>query len=53
LDIKNDKIDENEELKYISLIKNEKKIDSSGCYIFLLDQSGSMSGEILNYAKMH
>ena len=51
LDIKNDKIDENEELNYTSLIKNEKKIESGGCYIFLLDQSGSMSGENIELCK--
>ena len=53
LDIKNDKkkIDENEELNYSSLIKNEIKIESGGCYIFLLDQSGSMDGKNIELCK--
>ena len=33
LNIKNDKIDENEQLNYTTLIKNEIKIESSGCNI--------------------
>ena len=51
LDIKNDKIDKNEKLNYTTLIKNEIKIESGGCYIFLLDQSGSMSGENIKLCK--
>ena len=41
-----DEIDENENMDYISLIKNneEEKENPEICYIFLLDQSGSMSG---------
>ena len=41
-----DEIDENENIDYISLIKNneEEKENPEICYIFLLDQSGSMSG---------
>ena len=46
-----DEIDEDGHLNYMSLLKNkekeekeEKKI-SKACYIFLLDQSGSMSGD--------
>ena len=41
-----DEIDENEKIDYISLIKNneEEKENPEICYIFLLDQSGSMSG---------
>ena len=39
-------VDENENIKYISLIKNEEKKENQiGCFIFLIDQSGSMSGE--------
>ena len=51
LNIKNDKIDENEQLNYTTLIKNEINIESSGCYIFLLDQSGSMRGEKIELCK--
>ena len=46
-----DEIDEDGHLNYMSLLKNkekeekeEKKI-SKACYIFLLDLSGSMSGD--------
>ena len=41
-----DEIDENENIDYISLIKNneDEKENPEICYIFLLDQSGSMSG---------
>ena len=47
LEIKNDNnIEEEEKVKYISLIKNqEKKENQIGCYIFLIDQSGSMRGD--------
>ena len=38
-------IDENENIKYYSSIKNEEKKDQIGCFIFLIDQSGSMTGE--------
>ena len=45
LDIK-DNIDEDENIKYLSSLKKEEKIESQiGCYIFLIDQSGSMSGD--------
>ena len=42
-----DEIDEDENLNYSSLIKNKEKENQKQkeCYIFLLDQSGSMSGE--------
>ena len=41
-----DEIDEDENTDYYSLIKiPEKKEQSEICYIFLLDQSGSMEGE--------
>ena len=45
LDIEKNKIDEKEELLYSSLIKSEIEYKSNGCYIFLIDQSGSMSGK--------
>ena len=38
-------IDENENINYISLIKSNEEEMPEICYIFLLDQSGSMSGE--------
>ena len=38
-------IDENENINYISLIKSNEEDMPEICYIFLLDQSGSMSGE--------
>ena len=42
----NNYIDERENIKYSSRIKNIKKIGNNlGCYIFLIDQSGSMSGK--------
>ena len=41
-----DNVDEDENIKYISLLKYEEKIENQiGCYIFLVDQSGSMSGD--------
>ena len=53
LDIKENKtIDENEELKYISLNKSKIKLDNkTGCYIFLLDQSWSMSGRAMELCR--
>ena len=40
-----DDIDEDENIKYSFLLKNdEEKEKANYCYIFLLDQSGSMSG---------
>ena len=44
---KNEEIDENENRDYYSLLKQdekENKYENQICYIFLLDQSGSMSG---------
>ena len=46
-------IDEDENLDYHSLVKykeekEEEKDQQNQCYIFLLDQSGSMSGERIN-----
>ena len=44
-------IDEDEDKNYISMIKyneEENKKQSKICYIFLLDQSGSMSGKSIN-----
>ena len=46
-----DEIDEDEKLNYCSLIKikeEEENKKQKECYIFLLDQSGSMSGERIN-----
>ena len=43
-----DQIDEDENLNYVSMLKNEEKEEkekSKACYIFLLDQSGSMMGD--------
>lgn len=41
-----DEIDTNENIKYANLLINDEKIENNiGCYIFLIDQSGSMSGE--------
>ena len=57
LDLK-DKIDEDENINYVSLLKkdeNNKNINDKVCYIFLLDQSGSMSGnpiELCNKALL-
>ena len=46
---KKDNIDEDENMKYITLLKEEEIIENQlGCYIFLIDQSGSMSGESIN-----
>ena len=43
---KEDEIDTNENIKYANLLKNDEKIENNiGCYIFLIDQSGSMSGD--------
>ena len=41
-----EKIDENENINYASFLEknNKNKINNKRCYIFLLDQSGSMSG---------
>ena len=41
-----EKIDENENINYASLLEknNKNKNNNKKCYIFLLDQSGSMSG---------
>ena len=50
LDLK-DNIDDNEDNTYISLLKDnqdENNGKSKACYIFLLDQSGSMSGESID-----
>ena len=47
-ELQNDLIDEDENKDYISLVRtkeNEEEIASKVCYIFLLDQSGSMEGE--------
>ena len=44
-------IDEDKDKNYTSMIKSKEeecKNKSKGCYIFLLDQSGSMSGERIN-----
>ena len=45
-----DSIDEDENLNYYSLVKNkeEENQKQKECYIFLLDQSGSMSGDRIN-----
>ena len=45
-----DEIDEDEKLNYCSLVKNkeEENRKQKECYIFLLDQSGSMSGDRIN-----
>ncbi len=46
-----DEIDEDENLNYYSLLKNkgeEENQKQKECYIFLLDQSGSMSGDRIN-----
>ena len=43
-----DQIDEDENLNYMSMLKNEEteeKEKSKACCIFLLDQSGSMMGD--------
>ena len=53
--IENNKIDEKEEILYTSLIKTEVKYKSNGCYIFLIDQNGSMQGtkiELCNKALL-
>ena len=43
---KKDEIDEDENKYYIPLLNNKKsKEKPKGCYIFLLDQSGSMNGQ--------
>ena len=42
-----DKVDEDEKINYNSLLKKDEKEETENdevCYIFLLDQSGSMSG---------
>ena len=45
-------IDEDENIKYISLLKNEEKTDNPyQCYIFLLDQSGSMKGRAIELCR--
>ena len=45
-------IDEDEEKMYTTMVKSTEEEDkdnkSKVCYIFLLDQSGSMSGERIN-----
>ena len=40
-----DIIDQKEDVKYSSLIQNDESMENNiGCYLFLIDQSGSMSG---------
>ena len=49
-----DDVDQDENIKYISILKNKEieEIEKDNvCYIFLLDQSGSMSGERIELCK--
>ena len=47
-----DEIDINENIKYANLLKDDEKIENNiGCYIFLIDQSGSMSGDRIYLCK--
>ena len=47
-----DEIDINENTKYANLLKDDEKIENNiGCYIFLIDQSGSMSGDRIYLCK--
>ena len=47
-----DEIDANENTKYANLLKDDEKIENNiGCYIFLIDQSGSMSGDRIYLCK--
>ena len=47
-----DEIDLNENTKYANLLKDDEKIENNiGCYIFLIDQSGSMSGDRIYLCK--
>ena len=50
--IKEDEIDEDEDMSYFSMLKmredEQEEKNSRECYIFLLDQSGSMWGERIN-----
>ena len=48
-EFKSNEIDEDENLNYCSLVKNkEENQKQKECFIFLLDQSGSMSGDRIN-----
>ena len=47
-------IDEDENINYASLLQskeNDKNNNDNACYIFLLDQSGSMSGQSIEICK--
>ena len=47
-------IDEDENINYASLLKskeNDENNNDNACYIFLLDQSGSMSGQSIEICK--